>query len=232
MTKGDLVHTIRRLKGLEGNPSDFEVAILNEGGKNIGFLKPIDVQTAAQPEVLEYLTKWRRMFMRYFLTQFNPSVERTAEWLRRIVLPSDDRLIFLICDIDGRPVGNFGICNLSFREAELDNLIRGEKGGDAKLVYFSELSLLGWLFFELEIPVAVLHVFSNNQKTIALHQSVGFGVIKESPIWKRIVGEDVDYSVEENAGEKMNFKYLTMRLSRRDFNTLHPQISERKLLPI
>lgn len=232
MTNGDLTHTIRRIKGLDGNPSDFQISVLNEGGKNIGFLKPIDAQTATKREVLEYLTKWRRMFMRYFLTQFNPTVERTDEWLRRIVLPSDDRLIFLICDIDGRPIGNFGICNLSSSEAELDNLIRGEKGGDPKLVYFSELSLLRWLFFELNIPLAVLHVFSNNPKNIALQQSVGFTVIRESSIWKRIVGENVNYSVEKSAGEKMNFGYLTMQLSRRDFDILHPQISDRKLLPI
>jgi RimJ/RimL family protein N-acetyltransferase len=155
--------------------------------------------------------------MKFFLTQFTPSIERTEKWLKEIVIPSKDRILFLIYTLEGNIVGNFGICNINYDDVELDNLIRGEKGGDPQLIYYSEISLLNWIFSQLNVQSVILHVFSNNPKTITLHEKVGFKIIKEYNLWKKNIESDVIYSTTDNGGDMVNFCYLEMSLAKDEF---------------
>lgn len=220
MNNIQLIHKIRRLKGIDNNAAEFKIRIQNNNFDEIGSLHLINTQISLQKSTQESLTKWRKMFKRYFLTQFKPSIERTADWLKNTVLPSDDRLLFLICDNSGIPIGNFGVCNITQESVELDNLIRGEKGGDKDLVFFSELAILKWIYNELDIPLAVLHVFSNNYKTIALHQRVGFSITEKKPLRKITTEDGIRFSYHERTGEEVNFKYVTMELLKKDFPLL------------
>ena len=214
------IELIRNIKGISGSQFEFSIPILNYERIQVGRLRPIDIELSKNPELIEKLTKWRRMFARYFLTQFQPSIERTAAWLHNIVIPSDDRLLFLICDMDDIIIGNFGICNLLPTEAEIDNLIRGEMGGDPNLIFFSEIALLKWLYFSARIESALLHVFSNNGMTISLHSSVGFLETKRYDLQKIQVGDEIKYSIGAE-GEIADFQYIEMRLSREEFQWKH-----------
>ena len=142
----ELVQKIRELKGLNGNPSQFVIPIRTSEGIQIGVLRPIDESLSKLPEVIEKLTRWRRRFMQYFLTQFPASEVRTAAWLEKAVVPGDDRILFLICDDGGRLVGNLGVCDIKPHEAEVDNVIRGEKGGGPRLIFFAGIAMLSWLY--------------------------------------------------------------------------------------
>ncbi len=168
---------IRRLKGLTGEFFPNCVPILADDGRHLGALDPLDARQGDVRENIEALTRWREKFMRYFLTQFKATPERTREWIKTRILPDDTKILFLIRCEKGIAVGNLGVCNLSEDEAELDNLIRGERGGDPRLVFFSELALMHWLFFELKVSRIRLHVFSSNTRTIGLHASVGFHTV-------------------------------------------------------
>jgi len=214
------VELIRNIKGISGSSFDFSIPILNYEHVQVGRLRPIDIELSKNPELIEKLTKWRRMFARYFLTQFQPSIERTADWLHNIVIPSDDRLLFLICDMDDIIIGNIGICNLRPAEAELDNVIRGEKEGDPKLTFFSAIALLKWLYFSVRVDSALLHVFSNNVKGISLYSNVGFVETKRYDLRKIQVGDEIQYSIGIE-GEITDLKYIEMRLSRKEFISKH-----------
>jgi hypothetical protein len=214
------IKLIRNIKGISESSFDFSIPIINYERVQIGRLRPIDIVLSKNPEVIDKLTKWRRMFTRYFLTQFQPSIERTADWLNKVVIPSDDRLLFLICDMDDRIIGNFGICNLRNSDAELDNLIRGERGGDPNLILFAEIALLKWLYFSVHIESALLHVFSNNGMTISLHSSVGFLETKRYDLRKIQVGDEIKYSIGTE-GKIADFQYIEMRLSREEFQWKH-----------
>lgn len=213
-----IVATIRGMKGLQEARSPRGFAVRNREGVPLGWLTPIGTREAEDPNIIASLTKWRRMFMRYFLTQFTPSDERTHDWLRNVVIPNNDRILFMIVENSGVPIGNFGVCNLDEKEAELDNLIRGEKGGDRELIYYSEVALLWWLFVEMKISSVCLHVFSNNLKTIALHSRVGFSEIKRMDLERVVAGEEIKYQVSPSEGETEDFQYIKMALTYEEFD--------------
>ena len=148
------------VSSLKNNTSEkFSIAIKDNNDKVIGSLVLVQKRDANNPIILDALTRWRKKYMKYFLTQFNASTNRTKSWLENIVIPSSDRLLFLILNEDNNLIGNFGIADILFDQCELDNLIRGEKGGHPKLIYFSELSLLKWLFLEKMLSESI-YMFS------------------------------------------------------------------------
>ena len=123
------------VSSLKNNTSEkFSIAIKDNNDKVIGSLVLVQKRDANNPIILDALTRWRKKYMKYFLTQFNASTNRTKSWLENIVIPSTDRLLFLILDEDNNLIGNFGIADILFDRCELDNLIRGENGGHPKLI--------------------------------------------------------------------------------------------------
>lgn len=190
---------IRQLKGLEeGILNSFYISIIKDEGSLIGKLVPINTKLANDNSIINNLRKWREKYMKYFLTQFVPTNERTQLWLNNSVLLDDTRILFLIQDEEDKTIGNFGICNIREKEAELDNLIRGEKGGDQKLIFYAEISLMHWIYKNLGIEDIYLHVFSNNPRTINLHRSVGFEISKIYPLVKSETSQQVQYNVNLN----------------------------------
>ena len=211
------------VSSLKNNTSEkFSIAIKDNNDKAIGSLVLVQKRDANNPIILDALTRWRKKYMKYFLTQFNASTNRTKSWLENIVIPSSDRLLFLILNEDNNLIGNFGIADILFDRCELDNLIRGEKGGHPKLIYFSELSLLKWLFLEKKVKRVNLHVFANNLPTIKLHKSVGFVEIGRRKL-ERVQSKDGDVSFEETQSfsEDNSIEYLELMLESNDFNDMY-----------
>lgn len=200
--------------------SQFSIPIFDNENNNIGSLSLIDNTILEKQDIIHKLTKWRRMFMRNFLTQFPATEERTKNWLKNIVIPSLERKLFLILDEKGNILGNFGICNLIETTAELDNIIRGERGGNPRLIYYAEIAILKWLYYTLNIQVVNLHVFSNNPITIDLHNSIGFKIINRVHLYKQSFNNEIHYSTN-TSGEKMNFDYVEMKLTKKDFEKLN-----------
>ena len=211
------------VSSLKNNTSEkFSLAIKDNNDKVIGSLVLVQKRDANNPIILDALTRWRKKYMKYFLTQFNASTNRTKSWLENIVIPSTDRLLFLILDEDNNLIGNFGIADILFDRCELDNLIRGEKGGHPKLIYFSELSLLKWLFLEKNVKRVNLHVFANNLPTIKLHKSVGFVEIGRRKL-ERVQSKDGAVSFDETQifSEGNSIEYLELMLESNDFNDMY-----------
>ena len=211
------------VSSLKNNTSEkFSIAIKDNNDKAIGSLVLVQKRDANNTIILDALTRWRKKYMKYFLTQFNASTNRTKSWLENIVIPSSDRLLFLILNEDNNLIGNFGIADILFDQCELDNLIRGEKGGHPKLIYFSELSLLKWLFLEKKVKRVNLHVFANNLPTIKLHKSVGFVEIGRRKL-ERVQSKDGAVSFEETQifSEGNSIEYLELMLESNDFNDMY-----------
>ena len=205
------------------NPEErFSLSVANAEGLRIGSLVCLDQGLSADRHILEKLTAWRQRYMRYFLTQFVATSERTLSWIRRVVLPSPDRILFLVYSAEGDLVGNSGVCSLRPPYGELDNLIRGEKGGDARLIYFSEIALLRWLYGSLGCQRIGLQVFSNNRPTIALHSSVGFSVLRNHKLTFTDDGDGRTYRMDSGSGQPAAFNCLEMTLDKDTFLQAHP----------
>lgn len=210
---------VRRIKN-DNNPTAkrFKIDILDDEGFKIGSLNPIDNRFANDQGVIDKLTKWRKMFKNFFLTQFTPTPERTKNWLESFVLPSDNRVLFLVHTDKDDIIGNFGVCDICENRAELDNLLRGEMGGHPQLIYFAELAILRWLFRDLEIPNVILHVFSNNYKTTALHESIGFRTVAFNHLIKEESENELRYVVRDTPStQAVSFTYLEMMLTAAEF---------------
>ena len=178
----DLIHCIITSK--DTKISGKTINITDESNKIIGKLKVLDVVQAENNEIIIKLTEWRNRSMRYFLTQFKATEETTGNWVKNILLTSDDRLLYLIYDHTNCLIGHIGICNIENDHAELDNLIRGEMGGNPRLVYFSEKALLNWAIKVLKINYFYGYVLAHNILALNLHQSVGFELTDKIPLIK------------------------------------------------
>ncbi len=214
MNKNDLI----KIKYSDG----LSIPILDESSNLIGKLTVIKKDDVNNEFYIQALTKWRIRYMRYFLTQFSATLERTRIWLLQSVLPSDDKLLFFILDTNNNLIGNFGIANIKKYKCELDNLIRGEKEGHPKLIYFSEIALLKWLFENQFMKHVNLHVFSNNRITLKLHLSVGFKEIARYPLYKINANNgDIRYSVENAGGtaQLASFEYVEMGIDSNSFRS-------------
>ncbi|MDZ7804398.1 GNAT family N-acetyltransferase [Thiohalophilus sp.] len=194
-----------------------EIEILDFDLNNIGFLSLIVEGDNKDNKVVESLTRWRNKFMRFFLTQFNATTERTSYWLESVVIPSPSNLLFMILDGERNLVGNFGVANITNEKCELDNLIRGEKGAP-KLIYFSEIALLNWLF-EHGVKKVNLHVFANNTPTIKLHKSVGFTECNRITLYEESLDTgDINYTSESASDEIVGREYIEMVIDYAAFN--------------
>ena len=218
------IKLIRQLKGLDPILIDsYQIPIVNELQQIIGYLKPVDKYFTENFQVINSLTNWRNKYMHFFLTQFQATNERTKSWLENIVLSQDTRIFFLILDETQKIIGNFGICNITKQSAELDNLIRGEKGGYPKLIYYSELTLINWIYNKLGIDNIYLHVLTHNSKTISLHESVGFIKIKKYKLIKEVIDEELRYVADyNNEPDNDEFGLFRMNLDKNYFISSYP----------
>ena len=190
---------IRTLKGLETN--DFgdrfiaEIPVINARNVKVGRLKPIGTHLANDEEIVNSLADWRRRFKRFFFTQFEVTGERTKRWLNEVVVKDDTRILFLIVDATNRLTGHVGACSIREDSAELDNFIRGTRGGDPKLMLLSGLSLIGWLHGVLKIEKIHARVLADNFRTLSVYEAAG--CFKRSALPEFLTGGQ---TADENAG--------------------------------
>lgn len=198
--------------------------IIDRAGDQVGALRLVDSALAANPAVVADLTEWRARTMRFFLTHFTPSEARTRDWLLNVVLPADDRLLFLIETEPDCFVGNFGLASVSAGAAELDNLVRGRRGGGPDFIHLAECAMLRSLFADESRDTATLHVFSTNAPTIRLHAGVGFERTASDPLFIHPDGRDRGF-VLTGGTEPAGFCYDQMAIRRDRFLTTNPWVA-------
>jgi len=191
---------------------------------HIGTLACVDRGLAANIEIISALTNWRQLHMRYFLSHFEATASRTRYWLENIVIPSPNKMLFIIYLTTGEAIGNFGICNMAATSGELDNVIRGEKVGDPRLVFYCGIALLSWMFGHLGYQNANLHVFSNNKPAMKLYSSMGFKILDSIKLTQRISPGKTEYLLNTDEGGPVDFSYLEMGISRDAFLGQHPWV--------
>jgi RimJ/RimL family protein N-acetyltransferase len=198
--------------------------IVDRTGDRVGALRLLDAALAADPAVVTDLTEWRARYMRFFLTHFTPSEARTRDWLSNVVLPADDRLLFLIETEPDCFVGNFGLAAISPGCAELDNLLRGRRGGGPDFIQLAECAMLHALFADEPRGTATLRVFSTNATTIRLHAGVGFEKTASDPLFIHPAGHDHGF-VLAGGSEPAGFAYDQMTITRDRFLTTNAWVA-------
>ena len=113
MSERLITKKIKDIKGFNATDIDFLIPILKADGSKIGELKPVNKKLIKEVEIVNSLTKWREKFTRYFLTQFQPTIQRTVNWLNNVVVASDNKVLFLIYNENNKLIGHIGLSNIS-----------------------------------------------------------------------------------------------------------------------
>lgn len=218
--KSDLGSFVKLLKSNDDLECSLNLPVLLEDGKIIGTLRLVDIAQSLRPNLPTAFTKWRQESMTYFLSQFHATENRTKEWIEKHILPTPDRLLFEVLDDSFKSIGHVGVSNLTSDSAELDNFIRGERGGDPNLFRSAEYALMLWLFTKFNLNEIYLYVFSNNWIAINNHLELGFSINEKINLSKIENAEGAFYVPNADKGIAVSFFYLKMILKRNEFFNL------------
>lgn len=163
-------------------------------GTKIGELRPLSRRQLHDEAVIENLTRWRNEHMGNFLTQFVATPERTKRWLGNVVLKTPGQMIFLI-HADHRMVGHLGFKNLTCDDVLLDNAMRGERGGHAKLLTIAGQRLNRWLFEEAGVKTIYGYVLTTNVPAIMMNRQIGFGGWTKHPLIEIAEGNETRWEI-------------------------------------
>ena len=193
------------------------IPVCNQENEIIGCLVPVGLWILENEEKIKLISSWRQLAMRMFLTQFESTSIRTREYLENLSIREKNRIFFLLYDIKNRFIGHMGMAGISGETGELDNLMRGLEGGDPRLIFYAEITLLDWCFNFLAMNTSHLRVLSYNWLVISLHQEVGYIVVKNIPL-RKVINNGVVLH-ESSSIDKTNVRYscTEMLLRKEDF---------------
>ncbi|MBD3411270.1 MAG: GNAT family N-acetyltransferase, partial [Ignavibacteriales bacterium] len=172
--------------------------------------------------LVEKLVEWREKNMRFFLTQFPATKERTQAWLRDRVAKDDTRILFLIFDESERMIGHFGLCDVEEKSAYMDNAIRGEAGGSPKLFDRVEITVLDFGFDKLGVEKHYGELFADNFIAAAWHRSIGFEVEEKRTLTRVERDGEITHVPDPDAEGKKRTQWL-IGMSKDEFYRRYPR---------
>jgi RimJ/RimL family protein N-acetyltransferase len=190
----------------------YSIPILHKGIP-VGRLRPVPTEFKEDAiNDVQLQTKWRNLHKdTFFVEAFESTNERTFHWLESTYFFYDDRIIFIIEDIKGKPIGHLGFENFNFelKKVEYGRLIRGDISQEENLNKFNlielaQISLLNWGFNTLKLNIIYGSLFANNWLVRRFHDKCGF---KISSKWE-VTKSDQLVDVIEIELLKENFKLL------------------------
>jgi hypothetical protein len=172
-----------------------ELYLFEEGGLLIGVMRPMTARYLDRMDVMEKLTDWRNVSMKFFLTHIEGTIPLTIEWVKNVLLKSRSQMLWLIYDQNDNLVGHLGFKNLTSQSVQLDNAMRGERQIHPELLVIAGKSLVQWLWQTTPVMHIEAHVLANNAPSIMMIRKIGFQSGKRFPLIKRIVNGSIDWSV-------------------------------------
>lgn len=135
---------------------------------------------------VEVLTRWRNRFVTSFLTEFEATPARTAEWLQRVVGPDNSRILFMVEAPDGVRIGYMGLAFIDWGEGygEADAVVRGVDGWPG-IMGTGLRALLGWARFALGLRRIGVRVRSDNP-ALGWYVRLGFREIRREALRRSV----------------------------------------------
>lgn len=211
---------MNKIKSLKKNTFDEAfanaISVRNFDGTEIAKLVPIGNWALDDNLLIESFTKWRKTFMRNFLTHFTATENSMRDYLSGLSIPKNDRILFALY-VGGKLMGHCGLCNVSSKSAEADNIIKGTSGGPKDLMYFSEMALLSWAFNQVGVEFIYTRILSKNFLSLSLFKRFGFSLKEKIPLKKVKKGNSVTYEECRKSEATETFFLDLMEVYRFDF---------------
>jgi len=186
--KNFVVQIIRAYKNDYFKDVDRFSIALHHLGRYVGRLRPVPVvMTGESAGDISLQTKWRNLHKGSFLVDpFVATDARTLAWMKETYINNDDRIIFMILDVENTPIGHLSFENFIFSEkkCEYGRLIRGaiskfELESKYNLIEIAQIAFLRWGFDYLDLSSVYGTQFKNNTPVNILHSKCGFTTLRE-----------------------------------------------------
>lgn len=178
----------------------------------VGFLIPVTfLYKKTNPEYVHLFGKWRRENPEGFATIFEISDTRTEYWLDNILLNREDRILFVISNLKGEPLGHLGYSSFNFEErnCEIDNVVRGVKGVQKGIMSCAINTLIRWGKSRLNLENIFLRVLSDNPHAIRFYEKNGFFKQFEIPLYKTTQNNEVRWIETRNFKDQIADRFFT-----------------------
>ena len=187
----------KKIRVVKGKAADI---IISEFDGKVVSLRPVD----DSDDTIELLSKWRDKYWDGFDTKFKVTNDGTKKWIKSIQ-EKDDRILFLII-FDNKKIGHVGLDGYNENENSIffTDFMRGVRGFAPNLMEHMEKLFIKWIFDELNISIIQLRVFSDNYKTINLHERCDFLTVGSIPLkrdffnygwkWKQTMLKEGEYA--------------------------------------
>jgi perosamine synthetase len=161
-----------------------------------GYLLPICELHLDDAMLISTLSNWRRENAFAYPSRFPVTDEGTLSWLSDRLLKVPDRLLFLVLDKHGYPVGHLGYANClnDRREMEIDNVVRGVNTAARGIMTEAMEVLLHWAEETIGPCTFHLRVFDDNAHAVNFYRALGFKDTGTIPLRKSIQGEVTTFS--------------------------------------
>jgi hypothetical protein len=148
-----------------------------------GYLLCVSELYAEDEDLIAKLAQWREEATT-FHNQFKVTLEGTKRWLRKLVLDVPDRILFLVVNCYGHPIGHLGFANSLNEEGlmELDNVIRGVQGVERGIMSYGVKSLLNWAESTIIPKGFCLRTLQDNTHAINFYTNLGFIIEGKQPL--------------------------------------------------
>jgi RimJ/RimL family protein N-acetyltransferase len=177
-------------------------------------LRPVSIRRDSLCEAdVARLTGWRNRFVHVFLTEFEATNERTADWLVETVGPDDTRIIFMVDTPDGRTFGYMGLAFIDWDHGtyQLDGIVRGGAAAPGMMSNALRTMML-WARSQLGLQEARVRVRSDNPAALAFYRKIGFTEVGRAPL-QRIEEPSMIRWIEDPVAPRANPCLVHMRWS-------------------
>ena len=188
---------------LKKNENNFILKISNQYN-----LVPIRFYDLLDEDLIKIFSKWRNANYLAFPGKKKTNYLNTSNWLNNNVLNDNKRILFKIINSNKELIGHIGL-KLNYgllNEIELDNVLRGEKSNEKKIMSLSIKSLAKWSANKLQIDKMFLKVLTTNTHAIKFYEKNDFSKVRTLKITQNI---NASKSIDA-----LNEEYLIMYLNK------------------
>lgn len=145
------------------------------------------------------LTEWRNRFVTSFLTEFQATEERTADWLVTFVGPNSNKILFMVDDAAGNTFGYMGLDFIDWEDhtGEADAIVRGgtaPRGAMAAAL----TALIQWARVQLELDQIYVRVRSDNS-ALQFYEKIGFEEFRRVALIRRQKPNEIHWEEDETS---------------------------------
>jgi RimJ/RimL family protein N-acetyltransferase len=157
---------------------------------NSGYLLCVSELHCEDDDVIRLFAKWREEAVT-FHNKFRVTFDGTKLWVRKLLLDVPDRILFLVLDRFGHPIGHLGFANALNNECcmEFDNVVRGVPKTKPRIMSLATQAILEWAQQTFEPRGFYLRTLDNNLHAIQFYERMGFRRVGQQGL-RRIQSDD------------------------------------------